>query len=120
MWLRVIIIFFLLLVLFIFYWEIRNYIAIILSIIIAIISIIICQFYTKNSVKKLLKYETSKQLLIYYDKILKNSFKAVIDLDAWKIYYKSIICCYYGESEAANQMLSLINWSERIPYIQSL
>lgn len=94
------------------------------QIILAIIIVGIISYFFRNntekSIEKCFQCETSKQLLDYYNNIMKSKSMDIKDRDAMIVYCKSLSCCYYGEFDKVEQMLREITWNDRSPYIQSL
>jgi hypothetical protein len=55
----------------------------------------------------------------YYDRIYSKAFM-LRDKDVIVCYIKANAYCYYGEYQEALNLLSTINWDEKIEYYQSL
>ncbi|CDH91524.1 putative transmembrane protein [Clostridium botulinum B str. Eklund 17B (NRP)] len=100
--------------------NIQEGIFIIISIVFAIGFFYFKRNKSNEYINRGFQYETSKELLKYYDNVFSKHITNISDQDAWLTYSKCLVCCYYGEFDKAMQILNGINWSSKSPYIQSL
>lgn len=100
--------------------NIQESILIIISIVVAIGFFYFKRNKSRKYINRGFQYETSRELLKYYDNIFSKQIPNLSDQDAWLTYSKCVACCYYGEFDKAMQMLNGISWNTKSPYIQSL
>lgn len=85
----------------------------------AIIIIFLVRSMGKKSIGKYLKDETPDRLITYYEKTFKRA-RGLKDKDIWIVYNKSLVYVYFGKHDLALELLSKIEWKNKVPYLQSL